>query len=147
MAKEFTYKMNIDADIGALTNKLKTLKETLSSITSDGKEPRLAKVLEQLGTHLDNIKSKANTPIKSEAAFGSMEKEIQTVYRLLESLSEEMTAVSKKSASEKISFLPENEQKKLIAFVNAMKAYDNAIETSIKKTKELTKAEEQVIKD
>jgi phage-related minor tail protein len=46
MAKEFTYKMNIDADISNLTSKFKSLKDALSSITSEGKEPKLTKMLD-----------------------------------------------------------------------------------------------------
>lgn len=143
MAKEFTYKMNIDAEIGGLTTKLKTVKDALASVTNEGKEPKLAKILDSLASKLDGLKTKASTPIRSEAAFGSMEKDIQSIDRLLENLSGELSALSKKSAAEKISFLPPGEQKRLLALVAAMQNYDKAIDATTKKSKELVAAERE----
>ena len=142
MAKEFTYKMNIDAEISGLTSKLKTVKDALASVTSEGKEPKISRILDQLTTKIDNLKTKANTPIKAEGAFTSMEKEVQSIDRLLEGLGGELDRLTKKTATEKISFLPPDEQKRLLSLVNAMKAYDKAIVDVTKKGTELTKAEE-----
>ena len=141
MANNFTYKMNIDGDIGNLLGKLKTLKDQLASITSDGKEPKITKMLDQLGARIDAIKSKASTPIKSEAAFGSIENDIQGVYRALENLGTELDSITKKTNSSKIEFLPESQRKILLSIVSAMEEYDNAIDASTKKSKELLKAQ------
>ena len=146
MAKEFTYRMNIDADINALSGKLKTLKSELASITDEGKEPKLSKLLDQLGTKLDALKSKASTPIKSEAAFGAMEKDLQGVYRLLEALGVEISNVSKLSAEKKIEFLPKEQQQRLARAVNAMAQYAKSIENAAKKSDALNKAEEAQLK-
>ena len=146
MANNFTYKMNIDGDIGNLLGKLKTLKDQLASITSDGKEPKITKMLDQLGARIDAIKSKASAPIKSEAAFGSIEKDIQSVYRVLENLGTELDSIAKKTNSSKIEFLPESQRKILLGIVSAMEEYDNAIDASTRKSKELLKAEGDLAK-
>lgn len=146
MANNFTYKMNIDGDIGNLLGKLKTLKDQLASITSDGKEPKITKMLDQLGARIDAIKSKASAPIKSEAAFDSIEKDIQSVYRVLENLGTELDSIAKKANSSKIEFLPESQRKILLGIVSAMEEYDNAIDASTRKSKELLKAEGDLAK-
>ena len=138
--------MNIDGDIGNLLGKLKTLKDQLASITSDGKEPKITKMLDQLGARIDAIKSKASAPIKSEAAFGSIEKDIQSVYRVLENLGTELDSIAKKTNSSKIEFLPESQRKTLLGIVSAMEEYDNAIDASTRKSKELLKAEGDLAK-
>lgn len=146
MANNFTYTMNIDGDIGNLLGKLKILKDQLASITSDGKEPKITKMLDQLGARIDAIKSKASAPIKSEAAFGSIEKDIQGVYRVLENLGTELDSIAKKANSSKIEFLPESQRKILLGIVSAMEEYDNAIDASTRKSKELLKAEGDLAK-
>lgn len=146
MANNFTYKMNIDGDIGNLLGKLKTLKDQLASITNDGKEPKITKMLDQLGARIDAIKSKASAPIKSEAVFGSIEKDIQSVYRVLENLGTELDSIAKKTNSSKIEFLPESQRKILLGIVSAMEEYDNAIDASTRKSKELLKAEGDLAK-
>lgn len=146
MANNFTYKMNIDGDIGNLLGKLKILKDQLASITSDGKEPKITKMLDQLGARIDAIKSKASAPIKSEAAFGSIEKDIQGVYRVLENLGTELDSIAKKANSSKIEFLPESQRKILLGIVSAMEEYNNAIDASTRKSKELLKAEGDLAK-
>ena len=119
----------------------------MSSVTSEGKEPKLIKMFDSLATRIDNVKSKASTPIKSDNAFIAIEKEIQSIYRLLDSTSEEMSAIFGKMAEEKISFLPKEEQKRLLDAVSALKTFNTTIENSTKKSKELIKAETDLIKE
>lgn len=142
MAKEFTYKLNIDAETSALTNKLKQMKAALESITSDGKEPKISKIITQLEDKLDALKTKANTPIRSEAAFGQMEKDVQGVNRLLERLGEEIEAVAKKNPADKIGFLPPGEQKRLNEIVQALKTYKDAMAKAVQESNALLKAKE-----
>lgn len=141
MAKEFTYKVKLEGEISSLTSQLKAAKTALSSVTNEGKEPKLGRILDSLGGKIDSLKTKAKTPIRSEAAFGGMEKDVQNFNRQLDHLGEHLEALRKKAAAEKIQFLPPDEQKRLSSMLTAIKTYDKAIVDTSKKTKELTDAE------
>ena len=111
--KEFTYKLKIDSEIGDLESKLKQAQKQVEQFTDGGKEPKITKIFEQLGTQIDSLKSKAGVPIRTKGAFSSMEKDVQKIDRLLESLGDEFTKISQKTAKEKIQFLPKEAKDQL----------------------------------
>jgi len=76
MAKEFTYKLNIDAETNALTNKLKSISTLLANLGQSGQEPQIQKILTQVTAKLDDLKLKASTPIRTASAFAPMEKDV-----------------------------------------------------------------------
>ena len=92
---DFTYSLNIDANITNLTNKLKTVKSSLENALGD--DPKAGKILDKLTAKLDSFKTKASTPIKSEAAFGKMDEDLSGIDRMLEHLLDIIDEAKKKT--------------------------------------------------
>ena len=89
MGKEFTYKMNIDAEIRAILSKLKTLGNSFEGLEGKGLS-NINHTLESIGKTIDAVKLKAAAPIKTEGALGSIEKDGIKINQIYEGLGESL---------------------------------------------------------
>lgn len=143
MAKEFTYKVNLDAETGQLTNKLKIVNDQLANLGKSGAEPGIGKSLLSLNERLDELKSKTSTPIRTMAAFGPMEKDLSKIGQTIQHLIVEFEALKKEGGNKKLNVLPPNTSKNILTAAKALDTYNNAIERSEKTTDTYIKAQKR----
>ena len=84
-----------------------------------GNAPQLEKTFSKIDAQLDKLRTKASTPIRSNAAFGQMENNVATINTLLENLNKSIGELAVSSTSKKITLLPtKNIQKHSIKLSN-----------------------------
>lgn len=143
MAKEFTYKVNLDAETGQLTNKLKIVNDQLANLGKSGAEPGIGKSLLSLNERLDELKSKTSTPIRTMAAFGPMEKDLSKIGQTIQHLIVDFEALKREGGNKKLNVLPPNTSKNILTAAKALDTYKSAIERSEKATDTYTKAQKR----
>jgi hypothetical protein len=77
--KNYTYTLNIDAEIGNLVNKTKQVKESMANMFRSGSMPELEKVFGKIDAALTRLQEKASAPVTSASVFSSMEKDLSSV--------------------------------------------------------------------
>lgn len=138
MAKEFTYKLNIDAETNVLTAKLKNISTLLANLGQSGQEPQISKLLTQITSKLDDFKTKASTPIHSASAFAPMEKDIAKLNTLFSTLGIEMTKIANKDGLKKLAILPADTVKHVAAASKGLDDYAAAMARAGQQNKDLT---------
>ena len=108
-----TYTINFDAQLSDLTSKVESARKSLQKLMDSGNAPQLEKTFSKIDAQLDKLRTKASTPIRSNAAFGQMENNVATINTLLENLNKSIGELAVSSTSKKITLLPANEQKKI----------------------------------
>ena len=141
-----TYTINLDAEIGNINNQIETVKKSLSSLMSQGKTPQLERIFKQLTGQLDQLKTKAATPIKTEAAFGSMQKNIASINTLFNSLGEELNKIQNASSKDKLELLPKDAKSDVESLTKAVKEYQQQL-NNVKKAREKQSTSQSQISD
>jgi hypothetical protein len=140
-AKNFTYTLQIDAEIKGLEAKLDQVKKSMATFTAGGKSPEMEKTFTNLERTLTRLKEKASTPITSAAAFGSMQKDVASAKVALEGLGSTITRIQSSAASEKLQFIDPNALKVIQATDTAIGAFGTSIAAAAQKSSELITAE------
>ena len=143
MGKEFTYKMNIDAEISAILSKLKTLGNSFEGLEGKGLS-NINHTLESIGKTIDAVKLKAAAPIKTEGALGSIEKDGIKINQIYEGLGESLKNFANLSQKQKIDLLPKDSADRLNKAYKAIEQSSKNIQEAYQRTKELTKADQDL---
>lgn len=127
MAKGFTYKIELDANISALKDQLAAAKQALDKAFGEGSAPTgMQKAIDAITAKINALTSKAATPAKSESVFGSMEKDVHSIEQAIASLIDETNDFQKKTTKQKFNLLPADAQKKVSGFIAKLEALRNA---------------------
>lgn len=140
-AKNFTYTLQIDAEIKNLLAKTEQVKKNMAGITANGKMPEMEKQFLAIERSLTKLQEKAATPITSAAAFGSMQKDVAATKVAIEGLSGSVTKLQTASTGEKLQFIDPNMLKTIQAADVALDAFGVATSEASKKTTDLVTAE------
>ncbi len=146
MSNKFTYTIDLNANIGDLESKFSTIKQMFSRLTESGKYPEISQVFDKIGKSLDNLKTKGAQPIVSSSQFTSMAKDASGVGTQLNNLVSIIQDLVKSADGEILDFLPANIVQDINAAIGAIQNYSTAMDGSIKKSKELTAAEQEQAK-
>lgn len=140
-AKNFTYTLQIDAEIKNLLAKTEQIKKNMAGIMANGKMPEMEKQFLAIERSLTKLQEKAATPITSAAAFGSMQKDVAATKVAIEGLSGSVTKLQTASTGEKLQFIDPNMLKTIQAADAALDAFGTATSEASKKTTDLITAE------
>ena len=80
--KELNYKIRIETELPDLQQKIKSVKEAMSTIIDSGKAPNASKIFEDLERALERMQQKAAQPVNSIAAFRSIQKVQRSLFLL-----------------------------------------------------------------
>ena len=148
MAKnQSTYTLKIDAELGNLQKILNEAKTSLTSFMQSGKAPKgLEKAFEKINDLLGQISDKTGKPLDLKG-LTSAGKDLNTVQENFRAIIRLLGEFDDLSDDVKLSFLSAEEQKKVTAVTNALKAYGSAAEETAKKVKLLEAAQKNLTKD
>jgi predicted nucleic acid-binding Zn-ribbon protein len=108
MSKKISYTLDLDANLGNLESKLKSLKDQLGSLTQDGKNSALVKSFEQIEKSIDSVRQKTSSPITSQAMFGSLQKDLGKISSSITKLTSHLNTFKNSADGEVLSLLPPN---------------------------------------
>lgn len=140
-AKNFTYTLEIDAEIKNLVAKTEQVKKSMAGLTANGKMPEMDKQLQAIERSLTKLQEKAATPITSAAAFGNMQKDVAAAKVAIEGLGGSVTKLQTASTGEKLQFIDPNMLKTIQAADSALDTFGVAVSEASKKTADLVTAE------
>jgi DNA repair exonuclease SbcCD ATPase subunit len=146
MSKQINYTINIDAELGNLESKLNSAKAAVDRLTMDGKHPELVKMFDSIGKSIDNVRKKAAQPINSEAAFGSMHKDVGNITVSIGKLVNTITELATSTDGAVLEFLPPNLINDINKAISAVGQYESAMDKSLQKSKEVNDAEKELTK-
>lgn len=148
MAKnQSTYTLKIDAELGNLQKILTEAKTSLISFMQSGNAPKgLEKAFERIKDLLGQISDKTGKPLDLKG-LTSTGKDLNTVQENFKAIIRLLGEFDDLSDDIKLSFLSTEEQKKVTAITNALKAYGAAAAESAKKVKLLDTAQKNFAKD
>ena len=141
-----TYTINFDAQLSDLTSKVESARKSLQKLMDSGNAPQLEKTFSKIDAQLDKLRTKASTPIRSNAAFGQMENNVATINTLLENLNKSIGELAVSSTSKKITLLPANEQKKINDAIHATQTFIKQIQAAHTETVDLREAQQAYTK-
>ena len=141
-----TYTINFDAQLSDLTSKVESARKSLQKLMDSGNTPQLEKTFSKIDAQLDKLRTKASTPIRSNAAFGQMENNVATINTLLENLNKSIGELAVSSTSKKITLLPANEQKKINDAIHATQTFIKQIQAAYTETVDLREAQQAYTK-
>ena len=141
-----TYIINFDAQLSDLTSKVESARKSLQKLMDSGNAPQLEKTFSKIDAQLDKLRTKASTPIRSNAAFGQMENNVATINTLLENLNKSIDELAVSSTSKKITLLPANEQKKINDAIQATQTFIKQIQAAYTETVDLREAQQAYTK-
>ena len=141
-----TYTINFDAQLSDLTSKVESARKSLQKLMDSGNAPQLEKTFSKIDAQLDKLRTKASTPIRSNAAFGQMENNVATINTLLENLNKSIDELAVSSTSKKITLLPANEQKKINDAIHATQTFIKQIQAAHTETVDLREAQQAYTK-
>ena len=141
-----TYTINFDAQLSDLTSKVESARKSLQKLMDSGNAPQLEKTFSKIDAQLDKLRTKASTPIHSNAAFGQMENNVATINTLLENLNKSIGELAVSSTSKKITLLPANEQKKINDAIHATQTFIKQIQAAHTETVDLREAQQAYTK-
>ena len=142
-----TYTLKIDAELGNLQKTLNEAKNSLSGFLASGNAPKgLEKAFEKINVLLGQISDKTGKPLDLKGLTGAG-KDLATVEENFRAIIRLLGDFNDLSDDIKLSFLSVEEQKKIIAVTNALKAYGDAATESAKKVKQLESAQKALQKN
>ena len=122
------YELKIGGDIEDLKKVLNEAKKSLEGLGDSNFTAGIDKKLNSVLGQLDKLKKKASRPLTSKSTFTTLENGFSDIIEDARNLLAEMGKISKLTTKEKLSLLPEDEAKKFKDALNAVAAYDRAIE-------------------
>ena len=141
MAKNQTYTIQIDAELGGLQEKITRAKQALDGLIKSGNAPKgLITNFEKIETLMGKIGDKAKLQ-PSKGLFSGMEKDISSLELLFSELTRNINGLSNVSQKVKLDLFPPEEKQKLEAALASVKKYTDAIKDLKNKQKELAFAQ------
>ena len=146
MGQKFTYTFELDAEIERLQTKLNTAQKALAGVMQSGKAPGIEKSITSIEKAIGRLQEKASTPITSEAAFGSLQKESSAIGLKLKELTKQIDGLANLSKSERFELLPPDTQKRVSEAASAVATFTAARDKAAKKSDELIAKERALAK-
>ena len=141
MAKNQTYTIQIDAELGDLQGKITKAKQALDGLIKSGNAPKgLVTNFEKIETLMGKIGDKAKLQ-PSKGLFSGMEKDVSSLELLFSELTRSINGLSNVSQKVKLDLFPQEEKQKLEAALASIKKYADAIKDLKAKQKELAFAQ------
>ena len=141
-----TYTVNFDAQLNDLTGKVEVVRKALQKLMDSGNASQLEKTFAKIDAQMEKLRTKASTPIRSNAAFGQMESSVASINTLLENINKSVDELQSSSTAKKITLLPANEQKKIQDAANAAQTFIKSIRSACTETVELREAQQAYTK-
>ena len=141
MGQKFTYTFELDAEIEKLQTKLGAAQKVLAGVMQSGKAPGIEKSITSIEKAIGRLQEKASTPITSEAAFGSLQKESSAIGLKLKELTKQIGGLANLSKSERFELLPADTQKRVSDAAAAIATFTTARDKAAKKSDELLSKE------
>ena len=146
MSQKFTYTFELDAEIEKLQTKLSAAQKSLAGVMQSGKAPGIEKSITSIEKAIGRLQEKASTPITSEAAFGSLQKESSAIGLKLKELTKQIGGLANLSKSERFELLPADTQKRVSDAAAAIATFTTARDKAAKKSDELLSKERALSK-
>lgn len=144
--RELNYTVKIDGEIDDLEKKLKDISSEFDKL-GKGKAPAgIATAITKIDKALTELRNKIATPLNSVGEFGALDTQSKRVTAEIKNIEREIENLYKLSQKEKISLLPDDEQKKLLDTIKATTNFKKVREQTKEKTDELIKAEKRLEK-
>ena len=140
----FTYTLQIDAEIQNVLNKTQQVKKSMESIMSAGKAPGAEKLFGTVEKAIERLQTKASQPITSVAAFENLKKDASAVETALGKLGTVVGNLGNMSAADKLDLLPPDLKQKIAAANEALTTFAKTQADAAKKSDELVTAEKKL---
>ena len=142
----FTYTLQIDAEIQNLLQKTNQVKQAMQGIMNTGKAPGAEKVFGSIEKAIEKLQAKASQPITSIAAFESLQKDAAAVGSSLGKLSTIVGNLGKMGMADKLELLPPDLKQKIAEANTALANFSKVQSEAAKKSDELVTAEKDLVK-
>ena len=139
--KEFTYTLQIDAEIQDLIAKTAKVKQSMQHIMSSGKAPGAEKAFDGIERAIDRLQQKTAQPIDSLSAFKGIQKDAAAIGLSLSRLGEQIDNLGNLSDADKIDLLPADAKKRIQEVQTALAAFETATAAAAQKSQDLVDAE------
>ena len=139
--KEFTYTLQIDAEIEDLIKKTAKVKQSMQHIMSSGKAPGAEKAFDGIERAIDRLQQKIAQPIDSLYAFKGIQKDAAAIGFSLSKLGEQIDNLSNLSEADKIDLLPADAKKRIQEVQTALAAFETTTAAAAQKSQDLVDAE------
>ena len=142
MAKnQMTYSLKIEAELGSLAKDLETAQGKLQGLLASGNAPKgLEKAFERIKNLLGQVQDKASKPLTG-AGFKSVKLDLDKVQEGLSSINRLVGDFSDLADDVKITFLSDDEKRKIEEATKAMEKYLQLVAAANAKEKDLKSAE------
>lgn len=134
--------VELDAKIDELEKSMKKGRAAISSALEAGNAKQLEATFERISKRIDTLRNKSSKPIASQAGFNSLNDEIDAVDNNIKGLMKTIKGLQGADSKKKITFLAQDEQKRIDTVNKAAKDYKKAINEIYKETGELAKAQD-----
>ena len=134
--------VELDAKIDELEKSMKKGRAAISSALEAGNAKQLEATFERISKRIDTLRDKSSKPIASQAGFNSLNDEIDAVDNNIKGLMKTIKGLQGADSKKKITFLAQDEQKRIDTVNKAAKDYKKAISEIYKETGELAKAQD-----
>lgn len=134
--------VELDAKIDELEKSMKKGRAAISSALEAGNAKQLEATFERISKRIDTLRDKSSKPIASQAGFNSLNDEIDAVDNNIKGLMKTIKGLQGADSKKKITFLAQDEQKRIDTVNKAAKDYKKAINEIYKETGELAKAQD-----
>lgn len=142
----FTYTLQIDAEIQNLLQKTNQVKQAMQGIMTAGKAPGAEKTFSSIEKAIERLQTKASQPITSVAAFENLQKDAQAVGTSLGKLGTIVENLGKMGMADKLELLPPDLKQKITEANTALSNFSKVQSEAAKKSDELVTAERDLAK-
>lgn len=137
------YKINIDGEVGALKEKLETIKSALDSV---GEAPKIRKTFKSLDNLFSKIQQKISSPPKSSSVFDSVNADLLQIKQIWTELAEELTKHPEKYGNAFKDLIPKDLTERFTKINQAMENYSAAAKQATLETEDLITARSELAK-
>lgn len=144
MNKQFTYVLNMDAEIGDIVSKINTIKASMQGLSKNDKLSGIETSFSRIEKALSRVQEAAKAPITSAATFGTLQKDVAAIQIKLEGLQKTIAHIKSLSDAEKIEFFPPELEKIVTGLTSALNGFSSSLEKAGQKTSSLAAAEKDL---
>ena len=142
----FTYTLQIDAEIQNVLQKANQVKQAMQGVINAGKAPGAEKAFSGIEKAIEKLQTKASQPITSIAAFESLQKDAAAVGTSLGKLGSIVENLGKMGMADKLELLPPDLKQKITEANTALSNFSKVQSEAAKKSDELVTAERDLAK-